>query len=135
MTSSPLQTEFEFTLPQGYTDDDGEVHTDGAMRLATAADEIKPQNDPRVQSNPSYLTVILLSRVVTELGDLDQVSPHVIENLYVNDLAYLQDLYERVNERGANAVDATCPACGEEFDIEVERGTPIEVEAGNAERP
>lgn len=133
MNRSTLQTEYEFTLPQGYADDDGEVHTDGAMRLATAADEIKPQNDPRVQSNPSYMTVILLSRVVTTLGAIDDVTPHVIENLYVNDLAHLQDLYERINERGANAVDATCPECGESFEVDVERERPIQAAAGNTE--
>jgi phage FluMu protein gp41 len=125
MTESVLQTEYEFTLPQGYPDDDGEVHTDGTMRLATAADEIKPQNDPRVQSNPSYMTVILLSRVVTRLGTLGEVTPHVIENLYVNDLAHLQDLYQRINERGVNAVDAVCPECGEEFEVDVEREAPM----------
>lgn len=131
MTMSTLQTEYEFTLPQGYADDDGELHTEGVMRLATAADEIKPQNDPRVQSNPSYMTVILLSRVVTQLGTLTEVTPHVIENLYVSDLAHLQDLYERLNERGANVVDAVCPECGEAFEVEVEHTTHAEVGAGN----
>lgn len=133
MTASPLQTEFEFTLPQGYTDDDGERHVEGAMRLATAADEIKPRNDPRVQSNPSYMTVILLSRVVTRLGTLEEVTPHVIENLYVNDLAHLQDLYERINERGADAVDAVCPECGEEFEVHLEDTAPIETEVSPPE--
>lgn len=118
--TGPLQTEFEFTLPQGYADDDGTLHREGVMRLATAADEIKPLNDPRVQSNSSYLTIILLSRVVTRLGDLEEVTPHVIENLYVTDLEYLQDLYERVNQRGANAVDTACPSCGEQFEVSVD---------------
>ncbi|WP_201741584.1 hypothetical protein [Salinigranum halophilum] len=117
--SGVLQTEFEFTLPQGYAADDGELHRDGVMRLATAADEIKPATDPRVESNPSYMTVIILSRVVTELGTVDDVTPRVIENLFVSDLAYLQDLYERVNERGLDAVDAVCPECGESFTVEV----------------
>ena len=117
MSGEVLQTEFEFTLPQGYVDDDGTRHREGVMRLATAADEIKPLKDPRVRSNGSYLTVILLSRVVTRLGSVESISPHVIENLYVADLAYLQDLYERVNERGADVIDATCPACSEEFEI------------------
>jgi hypothetical protein len=127
--SGVLQTEFEFTLPQGYADDDGELHRDGVMRLATAADEIKPTTDPRVKSNPSYMTVIILSRVITELGTVDEVTPRVVENLFVSDLAYLQDLYERVNERGRDAVDTTCPACGESFTVDIgsERGD----EAGN----
>ena len=97
MTDSALQTEHEFTLPQGYVDDEGTLHTEGRMRLATAADEIKPLKDPRVQSNSSYLTVVLLSRVVTELGDLETVDPEVIESLFVTDLEFLQGLYERIN--------------------------------------
>lgn len=131
MSGSVLQTEFEFTLPQGYADDDGTLHQRGVMRLATAADEIKPLNDPRVKANPSYLTVILLSRVVTKLGTLEDVTPPVIESLFVSDLAYLQDLYERVNTRGADAVDAVCPDCGEEFEVPVtqESGTETETAA------
>lgn len=137
---SPLQTEFEFTLPHGYVDDEGTLHRDGTMRLATAADEIKPLKDPRVQSNESYLTVILLSRVVTSLGTLPDVTPHVIENLFVSDLSHLQELYERINTRNANAVDAACPDCGETFEVPVgpEATTPVstgdtEVGAGNPE--
>lgn len=137
MSGHTLQTEFEFTLPQGYADDDGTLHREGVMRLATAADEILPLKDPRVKSNSSYLTVILLARVVTKLGGVDDVTPHVIENLFVSDLAYLQDLYSRVNERGADVVSTTCPDCGEEFEVEVETGVSIEptvspeIEAGN----
>jgi len=97
MSGSVVQKEFEFTLPKGYADDEGTLHRDGVMRLATAADEIKPLRDPRVQSNSAYLTVILLSRVVTDLGSLSEVTPHVIENLFVADLNYLQELYKRIN--------------------------------------
>lgn len=129
MSGSALQTEFEFTLPQGYADDDGMLHQEGTMRLATAADEIKPLNDPRVKANPSYLTVILLSRVVTRLGTLEDVTPPVIEDLFVSDLAYLQDLYERINARGADTVDAACPECGEQFDVSVESSAGVAVEA------
>jgi len=128
-----LQTEFEFTLPNGYADDDGELHREGAMRLATAADEIKPSKDPRVQSNPSYMTVILLSRVITDLGTLDEVTPHVVENLFVSDLAHLQDMYERINERGSDTVDATCPDCGTAFEVGVATDGGPEVGQGNAD--
>lgn len=114
---SVLQTDFEFTLPQGYVDTDGTRHREGVMRLATAADEILPQRDPRVQSNPAYLSVILLSRVITRLGSLDDVTPPVVEGLFVTDLAHLQDLYERINSRGADSVDAHCPECGEGFEL------------------
>lgn len=126
---APLQTEFEFTLPQGYVDDDGTLHNEGVMRLATAADEILPLKDPRVKSNSSYLTVILLSRVVTKLGDVDEVMPHVIENLFVSDLTYLQDLYARVNEQGADVVATACPECSEEFEVEVGTGASLDAAA------
>jgi hypothetical protein len=128
MSSSPLQTEYEFTLPEGYKDESGTLHREGTMRLATAADEIKPQNDPRVQSNPSYLTVILLSRVVTGLGDLEDVTPNVIEGLYVADLAHLQSLYEQVNGR---EVDAECPECGEAVEVPLDALAGPEAETGN----
>lgn len=92
-----FQTEIEFTLPKGYLDSDGVLHCEGVMRLATAADEILPLKDPRVQQNPAYLTVIVLSRVVTRLGSLADVNTKVVEGLFASDLGYLQDLYEQVN--------------------------------------
>jgi len=92
-----FQTEYEFTLPLGFVDAEGSRHREGVMRLATAADEILPLKDPRVKSNPSYLTVIVLSRVVTQLGSLEDISPRTIEGLFVEDLAFLQDLYRRIN--------------------------------------
>ncbi|WP_200840262.1 hypothetical protein [Halorubrum sp. JWXQ-INN 858] len=116
MTEPVVQTEFEFTLPKGYVDDEGSLHRDGVMRLATAIDEIKPLQDPRVKSDPAYLTVLLLSRVVTDLGSLNAVTPHVIENLFVADVDHLQDLYRRVNQDERRTTDATCPECGERFE-------------------
>lgn len=121
-----LQTEFEFTLPKGYVDDDGTLHREGRMRLATAADEIAPLNDQRVAENQSYLTVVLLSRVVTELGELETVSPDVIESLFVADLEHLQSMYERVNDRGDNTVETACPDCGERFEASVRNGAEVE---------
>lgn len=125
MSGNVLQTEFEFSLPQGYADDDGELHRDGVMRLATAADEIKPLKDPRVQANNAYLTVIILARVITELGTLENVTPHVVENLYVSDLEYLQDLYEQINVGGAETIETTCPACEEAFSLELQPGGEV----------
>lgn len=113
-----FQTEFEFTLPKGYVDEEGNLHKRGVMRLATAADEILPMKDPRVQSNPAYLTVILLSRVITRLGELESVNPKVIENLFTADLSYLQALYGRVNEEGTGSMNVTCPKCGHRFEVE-----------------
>ena len=110
-----LQTEYAFLLPRGYVDAQGTVHRDGVMRLATARDEITPQRDPRVRENESYLTVLLLSRVVTKLGSLTQVHTGVIEGLFASDLAFLQDLYRRINQEGHTAAAVTCPSCSHNF--------------------
>jgi hypothetical protein len=115
-----LQTEYSFTLPMGYVDPEGTLHREGTMRLATAFDEIGPLRDPRVQSNPAYLLVILLSRVVTRLGTLERINPKTIEALYAGDLAYLQDLYGRVNGSGHNRVHVQCPHCERPFDLELD---------------
>lgn len=112
-----IQTEYEFTLPKGYVDEAGELHKQGAMRLATAADEILPLKDPRVQSNPSYLSIILLSRVVNKLGTLDDVNPRVVEGLFVEDLNYLQELYRRVNNGEDITLTAKCPHCSEKVEV------------------
>ena len=93
-----MQTEFEFTLPKGYIDSDGNVHRKGVMRLSRAMDEIVPLRDPRVKSNPAYATVIILTRVISRLGALDEVTPMVVEGLFACDLNYLQKFYRQINE-------------------------------------
>jgi hypothetical protein len=113
-----FQTEFEFTLPCGYLDEDGTLHRDGVMRRATAADELLPLKDPRVVKNPPYLVVILLSRVIVRLGGLPQINPKTIENMYAADLAYLQNLYNEVNRLDERTM-VTCPQCQHEFDVEM----------------
>jgi phage FluMu protein gp41 len=117
-----MQTEFNFTLPRGFVDEAGDLHREGTMRLATAADEIVPLRDPRVVANQAYLVVILLSRVITRLGTLNDgsISTGVVERLFSADLAYLQDFYRRINENGHSRVAATCPSCATQFDVEVE---------------
>lgn len=113
-----IQTEYPFTLPIGYlTQDDGTLHREGVMRLATAADEILPLKDPRVQANQAYLIVILLSRVVTRLGSIDHINPKVVESLFAADVAYLQDLYNAINHR-ADAATVICPQCRHTFEAE-----------------
>jgi hypothetical protein len=114
-----LQTEFEFKLPRGYVDAEGNLHRDGVMRLATAYDEIVPMKDPRVQANPGYLVIILLSRVVTKLGDLDHLNPKIVEGLFSADLAFLQDFYRRINETGTDRMTVNCPHCDKAFELEV----------------
>ena len=114
-----FQTEYLFTLPKGYVDRDGNVHREGVMRIATAGDEILPLRDPQVRENPKYLTIILLSRVVTRLGSLSVVDTKVIEGLYTIDLAYLQSLYERINTMEHPVYKGVCPHCGENMEIPV----------------
>jgi hypothetical protein len=114
-----LQTEFPFTLPRGYVDAEGNLHREGVIRMATAYDEIAPMKDPRVQANPAYLVIILLSRVITRLGDLTHINPKVIEGLFAADLAYLQDFYRRVNENGHNRLAVSCPHCEKAFEVEI----------------
>ncbi len=114
-----LQTDFDFTLPHGFVDKEGTIHRDGTMRLATAYDEIAPMKDPRVQSNPGYLVIILLSRVITKLGDLENVNPKTIEQLFAGDMAFLQDFYRRVNQNGDVLMEVTCPDCETKFQVEV----------------
>lgn len=114
-----FQTEFEFTLPCGFLDEDGTLHREGVMRRATAADEILPLRDPRVVKNPAYLAVILLSRVVTRLGGVAAINPKVIESLYATDMAFLQELYNRTNQLDADAHAVVCPQCKHEFRAEV----------------
>jgi hypothetical protein len=92
-----FQTEVEFELPKGYVDDEGTLHRRGVMRLATAADEILPLRDPRVQQNEAYLAVIVFARVIVKLGTLADIHPGTIEGLFASDLAYLQRLYEQLN--------------------------------------
>ncbi len=115
---APLQTEFEFTLPKGYTDSNGTLHYMGTMRLATAMDEIVPLRDPRVKNNQAYLTVVILTRVITKLGDLIEVNTNVVESLFTADLAYLQDFYHRINSDGNDSLSVTCPECSHTFQVE-----------------
>jgi len=113
-----FRTEVDFTLPCGYMDGDGTLHKNGVMRLATAADEILPLKDPRVQSNPAYLTVIVLSRVISKLEGVADVNPKVIENLYAGDVSYLQSLYQKLNTDGKAAQKLICPNCKHDFEPE-----------------
>jgi hypothetical protein len=118
----PLRTEFAFELPRGYVDASGTVHRSGVMRLATARDELVPLRDDRVRDNPAYLTVVLLGRVITRLGSIDDVHAGIIENLFASDLAFLQDLYRRVNQEGHTRAAVTCPSCEEHFSIDIAGG-------------
>lgn len=114
-----LKTEYEFTLPKGYVDENGDIHNTGVMRLATAADEIMPLRDPRVRDCPEYLKVIILSRVIVRLGTLPFIDTGIIEKLYSADLQFLENMYQTINEIGQEK-SVTCPHCGKIFLQETE---------------
>lgn len=118
----PIQTEFRFTLPRGYVDTDGTRHREGRMRLATARDELVPLRDDRVRENPAFLTVVLLGRVITELGTLPRVDAAVVEDMFASDLAFLQDFYRRINAEGHTLAAVTCPECHHEFAVDLAGG-------------
>jgi hypothetical protein len=114
-----MRTEHPFSLPRGYVDADGTVHRDGVMRLATARDEIEPLRDAAVRENQAYLSVLLLSRVITRIGPVTQVSPELVENLFAADFDHLQRLYERLNADGEAVGAITCPGCQERFEVDL----------------
>lgn len=113
-----FRTEHEFTLPKGYIDQEGNLHRQGIMRLATAADEILPLRDPRIEKNPAYLLIILLSRVVISLGKLKQISPKNIEGLFTEDLTFLQTFYNRINGNSNGHIRTECPQCHHKYEVE-----------------
>jgi hypothetical protein len=119
MSDIGFETKVPFNLPRGYVDKSGVVHKQGVMRLANAADEIVPLNDPRVKMNPGYLSVLLLERVVMELGTLKKVDAHIIESLFTADMAYLQDLYQKINAAESPKMDVRCPKCAHNFVVEI----------------
>jgi hypothetical protein len=121
-TVERLRTEFSFVLPRGYVDAAGTVHRDGVMRLATARDELIPLRDDRVRQNPAFLTVVLLARVVTRLGAIEDVHAGIMEDLFASDLAFLQDLYRRVNQEGHTRAAVTCPSCEHSFEVDIAGG-------------
>jgi hypothetical protein len=121
-----LRTEFDFTLPRGYVDRSGMVHRQGTMRLATARDELVPLFDDRVREHEEYLTVVLLARVITRLGTIDDVHAGILENMFAADVAFLQDLYRRINQEGHTRAAVSCPACQHEFTVDVAGGRPGE---------
>ena len=112
-----FQTEYEFELPAGYVDGQGNIHKNGVMRLSTAADEIFPLKDPRVTQNEAYLSVVILARVIVKLGTLTSITNNIIENLFTTDLNYLQDFYQRINQSLQPSYAFTCPHCNEEVDL------------------
>ena len=117
-----LRTEFDFELPRGYVERDGSVHKSGVMRLATARDELVPLHDDRVRENEAYLTVVLLARVITRLGSIEDIHAGIVENMFASDVAFLQDLYRRINQEGHTRAGVTCPSCSHEFAVDVAGG-------------
>ena len=114
-----IQTEYEFSLPCGFVDETGTLHRDGVMRLSTALDELEGLKDPRVKANESYLSVVLLSRVIVRLGRVMKPGPELIERLFSADFTYLQELFVRLNDAGAGLAETECPQCGCRFSVDL----------------
>ena len=110
-----LQTVYPFRLPKGYLDKEGTLHREGQMRLATAGDELSAMRDPRVKADETYLNLLLLSKVVTSLGTLTEITPEILEGLFISDMEYLQNMYETVNKADNPKIQVTCPHCGHQF--------------------
>ncbi|MCI9610038.1 MAG: hypothetical protein HFG07_07500 [Oscillibacter sp.] len=110
-----LQTMYPFRLPRGYVDGEGTLHREGQMRLATAGDELGALRDPRVKADESYMNPLILSKVITMLGTLPEVTPEVIEGLFVADMEFLQDMYDTINKAEKPQIQVTCPHCGKQF--------------------
>jgi hypothetical protein len=114
-----VQTEIAFTLPRGYVDQGGTVHREGTMRLATARDEIEPLREVEVRQNQAYLSVLLLARTVTRIGEVTHITPELVAGLYAADFDHLQRLYERVNSDGDAAGVVNCPSCAHRFEVDL----------------
>lgn len=110
-----LQTVYPFRLPKGYVDEDGNLHREGAMRLATARDELQSMRDPRVKADENYLNAVLLSRVIVSLGTISQITPEIIEGLFIADMEFLQNMYDTINKADQPQIQVTCPFCGKQF--------------------
>lgn len=113
-----IQTEFQFTLPVGYVDENGALHKTGVMRLVTAADEILPLKDRSVQRSPAYVRTIVLSRVIVKLGNLRTINTKVVKGLYASDLTYLESFYNKINGRGTAKFKVACPSCKAKFEVD-----------------
>jgi hypothetical protein len=114
-----LRTEIEFTLPRGYVDANGNVHRDGRMRLATARDEIEPLREVEVRQNQAYLSVLLLARTITKIGEVTEITPELVADMYAADFDHLQRLYERINSDGEAVGVVSCPACAHQFEVDL----------------
>lgn len=120
MRRKELCTEFSFTLPRGYIDATERVHRHGVMRLATAKDEIMVQQERIVQENSAYGALVMLSRVISRLGSLNSVTPEQLEGLVLQDISYLREFYNRVNQQGNTHIPTQCPHCDAEFNMRLE---------------
>ena len=114
-----MKSEYAFTLPRGYVDTEGQVHREGTMRLATARDEIEPLRQVEVRQNEAYLSVLLLARTITRIGELTEITPDIVEDLYAADFDHLQRLYERINTDGEAVGAVTCPHCAQAFEVDL----------------
>lgn len=119
MNNALFPTEFPFTLPKGLIDAQGQLHQTGRMRLATARDELALLQDRRIQDNPAYGSVVMLSRVIVQLGELETVTPELLEQLFRPDIEYLKVFYDQIHQTGMPHIGVHCPQCHHEFMAEL----------------
>ncbi len=120
MSSKPfIETEFDFVLPKGLIDGQNNIHRYGKMRLATARDEIMVQRNSRAQDNPAYASLVMLAQVITQLGDIVEITAELLENLFSHDLAFLREFYNRINQQGDVRIPVECPHCSNQFKVEM----------------
>jgi hypothetical protein len=93
-------TGVEFVLPKGYLSPQGQLLRHGTMRLATAKDELEVRADQRAIANPDYGTLLLLSRLITIQSAPNPLQPEHLEQLFIQDYFYLQDLYHQLHPYG-----------------------------------
>ncbi|MBE9031482.1 phage tail assembly protein [filamentous cyanobacterium LEGE 11480] len=118
-TAQALRTEFDFSLPRGFVDSSGQVHSTGRMRMATARDELLAHKHRHVKSYPEYLSLVLLSQVITQLGEIKDITPEDLENMFTQDMAFLKDFYNRINQTGSMNIAVQCPKCDHNFELEL----------------
>ena len=59
------------------------------------------------------------SRTITRVGEITDITPALVENLYASDFDHLQRLYERINSDGEAVGVVSCPACAHEFEVDL----------------
>jgi hypothetical protein len=111
-----IRDEFHFSLPKGTgLQPNSGTRVTGTMRLTKVSDLLSIERDGGVQRNSGEFYLVLLSKVVTQLGTLKAVNRKVIENLDPADFAFLTDFINHINHQVIKRIPLTCPSCGSTY--------------------